>query len=610
MGLMKISTYHKMLGDEVRFFKGDFLDFITEQIYEETLESLYRSDDSINWAEYKQLILQYIKKGLNTKYILLSELSKNKDVGDILKKYRKYFSKKEYFQNPKWDRIYIFTLFSFYWDTTVNAINGFKLLCKDISEVKVGGIAASLLPDEIKKETEIQPHVGLLDKAGQYDDNDIIIDHLPLDYSILDEIDYEYPENDGYHAYMTRGCINQCGFCAVPKLEPTYNCFISIKDQIQYVSEKFGEKRNLILLDNNVFASERFDEIIDEIKECGFYRGATYVEPNKYAILIEELKQLDINYRGHIKSIIKLYKQLYEKVSSEELKAQIYNILSKNRLTCSDSAKKETILELDKFFNPLFYKHKSKGVKLRHVDFNQGVDARLVTPAKIKKLSEIPIRPLRVAFDYWSLRDVYENALILAVQNGIKHISNYLLYNYNDKPVELYWRLKLNIELCETLNINIYSFPMKYHPIQEKEYFKNRSYVGKHWNRKFIRSVQAILNSTKGKIGRGKQFFEKAFGIDELEYEKLLYMPETMIIYRLYYEDIGLVDAWWNAFSSLSPEKLESLKCIIHNNEFDNLEALSQDDEITKVLEFYTINRRDAKTAIDMYNNLKEEKNL
>ena len=34
MGLMKLSTYHKMLGDKVTFYKGDLKQFIIEQIYE------------------------------------------------------------------------------------------------------------------------------------------------------------------------------------------------------------------------------------------------------------------------------------------------------------------------------------------------------------------------------------------------------------------------------------------------------------------------------------------------------------------------------------------------------------------------------------------------
>jgi hypothetical protein len=96
--------------------------------------------------------------------------------------------------------------------------------------------------------------------------------------------------------------------------------------------------------------------------------------------------------------------------------------------------------------------------------------------------------------------------------------------------------MQLNVKLCEELKefkVNIYSFPMKYHPITDPEYFRNRHYLGEHWNRKFIRAIQAVLNCTKGKVGKGSSFFNHAFGEDLQEFHKILYMPEAFIIYRV-----------------------------------------------------------------------------
>lgn len=117
-------------------------------------------------------------------------------------------------------------------------------------------------------------------------------------------------------------------------------------------------------------------------------------------------------------------------------------------------------------------------------------------------LSEVNIEPLRIAFDHWSMKKTYENAVRTAVRHNIKHLSNYMLYNFEDKPEELYYRMRMNVDLCEELGASIYSFPMKYHPISDRNYFKNRDYIGKHWNRKFIRAIQAVLNATKGKVGK------------------------------------------------------------------------------------------------------------
>ncbi len=184
----------------------------------------------------------------------------------------------------------------------------------------------------------------------------------------------------------------------------------------------------------------------------------------------------------------------------------------------------------------------------------------------------------------------------LAAEHGITHLSNYLLYNFTDEPIELYYRMKKNVDLCDELGISIYSFPMKYHPIQDPKYFRDRTYLGEHWNRKFIRSVQAILNSTKGKIGRGKSFFEEAFGKDDEGFWERMYMPEAMIIYRFYYKENGLEPEWWEEFrrvSGMSPTKKQQLEEIIGANDFSNIESLTSDDDIMRVLRYYTITRDD-----------------
>lgn len=105
----------------------------------------------------------------------------------MLKYYRKYFFNKEYFkpENRKWDRVGVTTLFTFYWDITIETINFVKQLCKDESDVMIGGVMASILPERVKAATGIYPFVGTLNRAGILDDNDMVIDSLPIDYSIF-----------------------------------------------------------------------------------------------------------------------------------------------------------------------------------------------------------------------------------------------------------------------------------------------------------------------------------------------------------------------------------------------------------------------------------------
>lgn len=592
IGLMKISTYYKMLGDKVTFFKGNLNELVLNDIYEEIIKKLYQINQEIMWEKYKTNIIYYLKSG--DKYDISQDIFLNDDIVDILEYYRKYFYNKDYFKyNKKWDIICITTLFTFYWKITIETINFAKLLCKDICNVKVGGIAASLLPDKIEEETGIKPIISVLNKPGMLgDDNDLIVDTLPLDYSILHEIEYEYPASNAFYGYMTRGCVNKCSFCAVPKLEPEYIGYIPINEAIKDTMVMYGDKKDLLLLDNNILASKNFNQIIDDIKSIGFYRGSKSIEENQYELAMKNL-QLGINDKGYIRYIVKLYHILLKSYKTEVIQT-VYNMLYNKNLLKYDTAKKENIIEIHNEVRPYFEMYyKKKKSKERIVDFNQGIDARLITENNMIKLSEIPIKPVRIAFDSWSMKDIYENAVRTAVRAGHKNLSNYILYNYNDTPIELYQRLELNVKLCEELNANIYSFPMKYHPIQDEKYFKNRDYLGKHWNRKFIRAIQAILNSTKGKVGKGSSFFYKAFGRTIDEYEKLLYMPETLIIYRLFYEQNGITDEWWKKFSTLKEEDKECVKKIIEKNNFTDINIISHNQAILDVLSYYLIKRSD-----------------
>lgn len=609
MGLMKIATYYRMRGDDVRFYKGDMKALAVELICEDLMNNLEVVYPEINWKQYYMSMFNFIKIG---RYSFLEEdIFSDDAILDIVKEYRKKYKDKEYFTNPRFDKVGITTLFTFYWDITITTINFAKQLCKNPKDVMIGGIMSTLLPDEVYEATGIYPSIGLLDKPGDIDSgDDKIIDRLPLDYSILDEIDYIYPANNAYFAYMTRGCVNQCKFCAVPRLEPEYCDYISLSEQIRITKERFGEQRDLLLLDNNVLASKCYEQIIDEIKECGFAEGATYTVPNEYDIMIKNLRD-SYNDRAYIRKAVKIYKDIIEQLKDDDEKTKLYEAFELNQCLYYYTATKEAILAMDDLVRPMYVKTHKPSKKKRIVDFNQGIDSRLITKENMEKLAEVNIYPLRIAFDHWKLRDIYEQSVRTAVNAGIKNLSNYLLYNFEDKPEELYYRLEMNVRLCEELDANIYSFPMKYHPINDPEYFMNRDYIGVHWNRKFIRAIQAVLNSTKGKIGRGKDFFEEAFGSNVEEFHKILWMPETFIIYRRQYDselrerlaekyknhsekDCDDANVWWEKFNALSPSKLKNAKEIIALNKFKDGDYNCDDAEINNVLQYYKLTRDEA----------------
>lgn len=598
IGLMKIATYHRMLGDDVRFFKGDMKDFVIDCIYEKCLVKLNQIHKEVNWRLYEKDIKVYIKTKKNS---VLEELLNDKN-GDIpiikqwLEHYSNYYKKKEYAkpENREWDRIFVTSLFTFYWKKTIETIEFAKLLVKNEKDLMVGGVLASLLTNEIEEETGIKPFKGILDKPGVLDDNDIIIDDLPLDYSILDEIDYVYPTGSAYFTFMTKGCTRKCAFCSVPILEPTYKQKVETIDKFNEIKRLYGEQQHLLLMDNNVLASPKFPEIIQEIKDMGFKKGATFVEPNQYEIAVQKLKE-GYNDKAFLNKVFKLLNELLNKrlKRNKKVAQEFYDILDNYKLLHRATIEKENILKSYEEIAPLYEKYRDKSPKQRFVDFNQGTDARYVTDELMQLMSEIPIRPLRIAFDYVGMEKQYVSAVRLAAKYGVKELSNYLLYNFKDKPEDLYRRMEINIELAEELKLHIFSFPMKYIPLFGED-AKHREYVGKHWNKKYIRAIQSILNVTKGIVADGKSFFERAFGSNVEEFRDLLYMPETYIVYRKVFEEAGLTQIWRNEFVAIKDSHLwEEAKEIIENSDFKNLNEKTTNPDILTFLNHYTISRGD-----------------
>ena len=609
MSLMKLAMYYRLQKDQVVFYKGDLNAFVLSEFVHDAIEKLKELDSEyeteINWCKYTPDISMYLRSG---KCEPDSEFEKCIEANSLYRTWLDYFKKQfksgAYFDTPRWDKVCVTTLFTFYWDITIKTIEFAKKICKDpLKNVMVGGVLASVVPQAVKNATGIEPHVGCLnvtklkgDKPLRTPYRDTVIDALPLDYSILEEVDYRYPATDAYFSYTTRGCVNKCPFCAVPILEPEYQDYIPIKKRIDWTTERFGAQRHLLLLDNNVFASKSFDNIIDEIKESGFGRGQKFTPQDQLEIAIKQLNA-GWNDRAYIRMVVRLLNEYVSKLDGE-IHDRTYGLLLNHGLLHDYTATKENIIAVYELIKDEYKKKQHKVPIVRFVDFNQGMDARLVTPEKMAKLSEISIRPLRIAFDQWAGRKFYVRSMRLAKENGILQMSNYLLYNFRDKPVELYKRLLINIDLCDALGINIYSFPMKYHPIMDEKWFTNRDYIDQpHWSRKAIRTIQAVLNSTHGKIGRGRTFFFKAFGRSEEEFEELIRMPEAFIIKRWDAELSGQTEKWRQAYAKLNADEKSFADSIIATNEFDPAQWKKEAKAVQDLLSFYLMKREDIPLA-------------
>ena len=149
----------------------------------------------------------------------------------------------------------------------------------------------------------------------------------------------------------------------------------------------------------------------------------------------------------------------------------------------------------------------------------------------MKLLSQIAIRPLRIAFDSIKFKNLYMTKILLAKKYGIRYLSNFILFNYNDSPKDFYERIRINVELNSKYNIDIYSFPMKFVPLNAKDRKQNGQKTG--WTPKELRGLQLILHATHGVVGPKMKFFDTAFGRNPSEFIEIVNTrPESKILYR------------------------------------------------------------------------------
>ena len=372
-----------------------------------------------------------------------------------------------------WDRVYVTTLFSFEWKRTAEAIDqAIQVAAMQPERVFVGGIAASLMHEEYQSEPRW---------AGVRFIKGLLVDP-PATALKLSAADCDFGADDLHGR-------------PIEERTPDYGVLSDIRYSYPVRDAYFG------------YASRGC------VRKCAFCGVPKLEGPQREMPPLTELV-------SGIKAAHGVKKDL---------------VLMDNNITAS-ARYKEVIAEIrDLGFEPgaTLTRPGYRPVK-RRVDFNQGVDARILakSPMYLREMATICISPLRIAFDHIGMRKVYEVAIRMAADNAITSLSNYMLYNFMDTPRDLYERMKLNIALNEELRIRIWSFPMRYQPVT----LKDRSHVGKNWNRYYLRSFQIMLQATHGVVSGNPAFFMRAYGEDRNGFERLLSQPHAFIFHREHYE--------------------------------------------------------------------------
>jgi len=118
------------------------------------------------------------------------------------------------------------------------------------------------------------------------------------------------------------------------------------------------------------------------------------------------------------------------------------------------------------------------------VDFNQGLDARLITPYIAKRISRLKIhKAVRLAYDYHEMRPYVKRAIELLKSEGIsgRDILVYTLYNFRDDPQDFFNRLK------DILQWGAVCYPMRFEPL--RSLYKNR-YIAPKWDPVRLNAIQ------------------------------------------------------------------------------------------------------------------------
>lgn len=430
-----------------------------------------------------------------------------------------------------WDRIYVTTLFSFEYARIAQSIEfALQVANGQADKIFVGGIAASLMPERFAAERRwrgIRFIKGLLSTS-------------PAESLHLDDFSEELYSDDRLGK-------------PIEDLIPDY----SILDQITY--------RYPVRDAYFAYTSRGC------IRKCAFC-GVPKLEGAQ-----RDTESLTAVVRG-IEDLYGPKKDL---------------VLMDNNVVASPFFK-EIIAEIrDLGFVPgaKIRRPNERVASLRRVDFNQGVDARILCKDKmyLRELSTICLKPLRIAFDHLGLRGPYEKAVRYAHEFGLTELSNYMLYNFHDNPTDLFERMRLNVTLNEELGIRIWSFPMRYQPTNRPD----RGHIGERWTRYQLRSVQIILQATHGIVSGEPTFFKRAFGDTSEEFHRLLLLPHDFIFNRDWYEHDGgraELDEYNACVVKLSEsDRTELLQLLSSRDprEFASLASATSNRAIKAILPFY-----------------------
>jgi hypothetical protein len=129
------------------------------------------------------------------------------------------------------------------------------------------------------------------------------------------------------------------------------------------------------------------------------------------------------------------------------------------------------------------------------VDFNQGLDARLLTEETALRLKRLRIPIVRLAYDSKGIKESLKKTIGLLKDVGIdgRRVVVYCLYGYLDMPDDFLERIR------DLITWGVVAYPMRYQPL---ELCKKDSYIYPNWNREQLE----MIAKARRVIGYGSAF--------------------------------------------------------------------------------------------------------
>lgn len=120
------------------------------------------------------------------------------------------------------------------------------------------------------------------------------------------------------------------------------------------------------------------------------------------------------------------------------------------------------------------------------MDFNQGIDGRLVFEETAARLEGVKVRPVRMAYDSFSKGNqrAMERAINLLGQAGFnkRKMVVYVLHNFTDSPEDFFFRVR------DLLNWGVVAYPMRYEPLNSLQ--KNQHVASQYgWTSEYLEMV-------------------------------------------------------------------------------------------------------------------------